>query len=184
MLATTLETYRPTQAASLPLLEVPINTNAVATHSCVDLIPFVQSDDSVESINATVVFRTSWKSFNLRLGVLSVRLFLQQQEKAEKAKKRDSSFDKTYVINFLLKFGSCRKGFKFRVNDTFDMFFLNSIRRVPDDSPIFWFCRNGDLESVKKLIYSRTASALDVDNDGWSPLHVCFNYSPSFRSRQ
>ena len=62
------------------------------------------------------------------------------------------------------------------------MFSLNSIRRVPDDSPIFQFCINGDLQNVKELVYDGTASAFDVDRNGWSPLHVSFSSLPELNN--
>lgn len=43
---------------------------------------------------------------------------------------------------------------------------------VPESSPIFEFCRKGNLDAVKHLLGSRNASVNDMTEYGWTPLHV------------
>lgn len=43
---------------------------------------------------------------------------------------------------------------------------------VPDSSPIFEVCRNGDVSEVIRLIQSGMASVFDTSQEGWSLLHV------------
>ncbi|KAN0093828.1 hypothetical protein V8E51_017012 [Hyaloscypha variabilis] len=49
---------------------------------------------------------------------------------------------------------------------------MHTFNVVPDDSPIFEFCREGNLEAVRYLLGSRKASVNDMTVDGWTPLHV------------
>ena len=42
----------------------------------------------------------------------------------------------------------------------------------PGWSPIFEFCKKGDIRNVRRLIEEGLASPNDVDPDGWTPLHV------------
>jgi Ankyrin repeats (many copies) len=53
---------------------------------------------------------------------------------------------------------------------------LCEFRAVQDDSLIFKFCRDGDLDNVKLLLSNGQASVFDTDSDGYTPLHVstCF----------
>lgn len=47
------------------------------------------------------------------------------------------------------------------------------VRSVPDDALIFKFCKLGNVDAVRELFRRGDASVLDVDSDGWRPLHVC-----------
>ena len=44
--------------------------------------------------------------------------------------------------------------------------------RVPDDAPIFEFCRKGNLPAVRTLLSKGHASVRDTDSSGRTPLHV------------
>lgn len=81
----------------------------------------------------------------------------------------------TFVVIFVWRFASCRRGLRIGVNDSFDSWSFNSIRRRPDDSSIFSLSRVGDTEGVLNLLKFGKASVFDVDTAGATPLHVsCF----------
>ncbi|PMD38288.1 hypothetical protein L207DRAFT_585193 [Hyaloscypha variabilis F] len=54
---------------------------------------------------------------------------------------------------------------------------MHTFNVVPDDSPIFEFCRDGNLDAVRYLLGSRKASVNDMTVDGWTPLHFAANYA-------
>lgn len=49
---------------------------------------------------------------------------------------------------------------------------LRTVRTVSKDALIMTYAQTGDLEGIKQLFRSGSASPLDLDPDGWSPLHV------------
>lgn len=51
-------------------------------------------------------------------------------------------------------------------------FCLNPVRAVPDNSLIFDFCKNGNIEAVRHMIARGIASVRDTNCKGWTPLHV------------
>lgn len=54
---------------------------------------------------------------------------------------------------------------------------LSTFRAVPDNSLIFEFCEDGNLEGVRSLLARREASPWDVNSLGGTPLHVsCLVY--------
>lgn len=48
---------------------------------------------------------------------------------------------------------------------------------VPDESLIFEFCRSGNIQGVQTLLSRKKASVWDTNSNGWTPLHVCFQFS-------
>ena len=50
---------------------------------------------------------------------------------------------------------------------------LETYRAVPDDSLIFAYCRDGNLDGARSLFSNGGASVHDTRSDGWTPLHVC-----------
>lgn len=50
-------------------------------------------------------------------------------------------------------------------------FGIKSINLVPDDASIFDFCRQGNVEKVRKVISSNLASVQDVNSEGRTALH-------------
>lgn len=51
-------------------------------------------------------------------------------------------------------------------------FQINPVRAVPESSPIFDFCRTGQIRAAETLICNKYASVLDTSPRGWRPLHV------------
>jgi hypothetical protein len=51
-------------------------------------------------------------------------------------------------------------------------FNFNPIRAIPDDSPIFKACQQGNVETVRFLLSEGSASVRDTNSKGWTPLHV------------
>jgi hypothetical protein len=56
-------------------------------------------------------------------------------------------------------------------------FKMSSTCPVPDDSLVFEFCKNGNIDGVRLLFDRREASPMDVDSRGYTPLHVCDDVS-------
>lgn len=46
------------------------------------------------------------------------------------------------------------------------------VPRVPDHLPIFSYCRDGNIDGVRRLIDTGEASVWDTDSRGTRPLHV------------
>lgn len=49
---------------------------------------------------------------------------------------------------------------------------INTFCPVPDDSPIFQFCGEGNISAVRSLFSKGLASIWDTDSEGMTPLHV------------
>lgn len=54
---------------------------------------------------------------------------------------------------------------------------MHSFNIIPKDSPIFEFCREGNLDAVRYLIGSRKAAVNDMTEEGWTPLHFAASRS-------
>ncbi|KAF7854563.1 hypothetical protein EAF04_010372 [Stromatinia cepivora] len=83
----------------------------------------------------------------------------------------NSTTTKAYLVEFLIGFTTCRKGFRVMTTNTFDNYRLDVIRQQPYDSEIFILCWNGDAGAVKRLLDRGEASIYDVDEYGDSLLH-------------
>ena len=49
---------------------------------------------------------------------------------------------------------------------------LTCYRAVPDDAPIFDYCRNGNAKTIQTLFDGGLASPWDTDSRGFTPLFV------------
>ncbi|TGO67879.1 hypothetical protein BOTNAR_0034g00390 [Botryotinia narcissicola] len=83
----------------------------------------------------------------------------------------NSATNKTFLIEFLMGFTKCRKGFRFMATSNFDRYALDIIRRRPNDSEIFELLDDGNFQAVKVLLGRGEASVHDVDESGNSLLH-------------
>lgn len=81
-----------------------------------------------------------------------------------------SSTKSTFQVLFKLSFYT--RGLRFQTNDSLNSWCLNSIRCISKDSPIFTLCQNGNAQGMLRLFRARKASIYDVDEQGWSLLHV------------
>jgi len=81
-----------------------------------------------------------------------------------------SSTKLTFQVLFKLSFYT--RGLRFQTNDSLNSWCLNSIRCISNDSPIFTLCQNGNAQGMLRLFRARKASIYDVDEQGWSLLHV------------
>jgi hypothetical protein len=69
-------------------------------------------------------------------------------------------------------------GFKYGIEATATnsntgwQFHILSVRAVQDDSLIFRFCESGNVDAVRELFEGGHASVVDINSDGWRPLHV------------
>ncbi|THV47080.1 hypothetical protein BGAL_0337g00140 [Botrytis galanthina] len=84
----------------------------------------------------------------------------------------NSTTTKTFLVELLMGFTTCRKGFRFTTTSTFDRCALDVVRRRPSDSEIFKLCKNGNIQAVRRLLDRGEASVHDVDERGESLLHL------------
>ncbi|KAM0130981.1 hypothetical protein ACHAO1_007574 [Botrytis cinerea] len=84
----------------------------------------------------------------------------------------NSTTTKTFLIEFLMGFTTCRKGFRFMTTSTFDRYALDVVRRRPNDSEIFKLCRDGSVQAVRRFLDRGEASIHDVNEIGGSLLHI------------
>lgn len=84
----------------------------------------------------------------------------------------NSTTTKTFLVELLIGFTTCRKGFRFMATSNFDRYALDVVRRRPYDSEIFKLCRNGNFQAVRRLLDRGEASIHDVEEFGKSLLHV------------
>jgi len=49
---------------------------------------------------------------------------------------------------------------------------LTSYRAVPDDAPVFDYCRNGNVKAIQALFDGGLASPWDTNSKGFTPLFV------------
>ncbi|TVY84730.1 hypothetical protein LSUE1_G000619 [Lachnellula suecica] len=134
-------------------------------------------ESSGEPRSTQIHTKTSFRRINAGLGVLSLAStatkLLNIKDADEEPKELGAK--KTFVARFLWGFSSCRKGFRLSVDDTFDTFSFNTIRRRPTDSHIFRLCEKGDARGVRELLMVGEASVYDVDTGGFTPLHyACY----------
>ncbi|KAF7911945.1 hypothetical protein EAE99_010953 [Botrytis elliptica] len=87
----------------------------------------------------------------------------------------NSTTTKTFLVELLMGFTTCRKGLRFMATSNFDRYALDVVRRRPDDSAIFELCRYGNVQAVRRLLDRGEASVHDVDEDGESLLHIAFS---------
>ncbi|TGO39087.1 hypothetical protein BHYA_0061g00440 [Botrytis hyacinthi] len=84
----------------------------------------------------------------------------------------NSTTTKTFLVELLIGFTTCRKGFRFMATSNFDRYALDVVRRRPYDSEIFELCRNGNFQAVRRLLDRGEASIHDVNERGESLLHL------------
>jgi hypothetical protein len=133
-------------------------------------------DPEVTTISNDVIQTcTTQKSLNVGLGILS----LQSTTKAFKThcdtpaeEKNANPTRKLFIVRFLCRFTTGRRGFRICANGSFDNWNFNTIRRRPWHSEIFQLCGEGNTNGVRRLLGYGEASVFDVDNHGDSPLHV------------
>lgn len=69
-----------------------------------------------------------------------------------------------------------RLGFSYGLNVTTNdqtwQYTILPVHAVPDDSAIFHFCEDGNIDAVDSLIKRGQASVRDTNTKGWTPLHV------------
>jgi len=75
-----------------------------------------------------------------------------------------------YPASWLNKLGM-KEGLEVKILDGWQLKF-EPIRAVPESSPIFDLCQEGEVRAVELLIEKGHASVLDTSPKGWTPLHV------------
>jgi len=119
--------------------------------------------------------KTSLTSVEAGLGALTLRstsTTILDQDNDPEDRRNESLTRKSFVVNFLWRFASCRRGFRISTTNTFDSWSFNTIRKQPTDSQIFKLCKIGDTLGVRELLSYGRASVFDVDDTGATPLHV------------
>jgi hypothetical protein len=135
----------------------------------------IYEDKFLTGTSLECITRTTFQSTDRFFGMMRIssvsRQYISTGISNEEAENYGYS-EKGLTLNILLRFGSCRKGFKLRINDTFDDWCLNSIRRLPNESAVFKLCEEGNALEIEKLFAFRKASVYDVNETGQSILHV------------
>lgn len=143
-----------------------------------------KSHDSI--FDSRIQTKTSLKSIDAGVGVLTLRSTTAKALRAydDTEKNGDEFYSKTFVINFLWRFASCRRGFRLSTSNTFDSWSFNTICYRPADSRIFDLCKSGNTFGVGDLLKYGMASVFDADPHGATPLHVSkiYNQEEQFTS--
>ncbi|QKX55267.1 uncharacterized protein TRUGW13939_02359 [Talaromyces rugulosus] len=77
-----------------------------------------------------------------------------------------------YPASWLIKIG-----FKYGIEATTTnskagwKYSISPVQAVQNDSLIFRFCESGNVDAVRELFKNKEASVVDVNSDGWRPLH-------------
>jgi hypothetical protein len=136
--------------------------------------PYHKSNGSA-GVSTECFLRTTFQSMDKVFGLMRITSVSRQYISSEilnEETENSEPFEKVLTLNVLLKFGSCRKGFKLRINNTFDDWCLNSLRRLTNDSLVFKLCEEGNCSVIERLFDSRKASVYNVNETGQSALHV------------
>ncbi|TEY71740.1 hypothetical protein BOTCAL_0087g00070 [Botryotinia calthae] len=161
------------------------NISSIATTSSSHQIALQTSQEMTQSNFAS---SSSWKSSrgsvsksvnqhktNFLLGTFNFRTISTTNRYNDDNGTDDadnSTTTKTFLIEFLMGFTTCRKGFRFTTTSTFDRYALDVVRRRPNDSEIFELCGYGNVQAVKRLLDRGEASIHDVSEQGESLLHI------------
>lgn len=113
--------------------------------------------------------KTSLQTIDAGLGILTLK---STSAKATGERGEDYCATKTFTVNFLWRFATCRRGFRLSTNNNFDSWSFNTIRTRPSESLIFELCKAGNAIDVNDLLRYGGASVFDADPDGATPLHV------------
>jgi hypothetical protein len=115
------------------------------------------------------------KTIDAGLGALTVRSTSTKITRSYDVTDMDNGklyTKKSFVINFLWRFATCRRGFRFSINNSFDSWTFNIIQRRPAESQIFNLCKIGKTSEVSNLLRHGLASVFDADPQGATLLHV------------
>ena len=116
-------------------------------------LPYHEGSGSA-GISTECFLRTTFQSMDKVFGLLRItsvsRQYISSEILTEETENSGHS-ENVLTLNILLKFGSCRKGFMLRINNTFDDWSLNSLRRLPNDSLVFKLCEEGNCLTIEKL---------------------------------
>jgi len=111
--------------------------------------------------------------------VTSETEFLHQtSSKNDDVYEDEDQYEHTTSIKIQPSQWMIRLGIRYRVDATIQhsaqrlRYSLDTVYLVPDDSPIFDFCRKGNINAVRTLLSERQASPWDTDSIGRTPLHV------------
>jgi hypothetical protein len=130
-------------------------------------------DSHVNDVQSRLRIKTSLQSIDAGLGVVTFRSTAVEIACYGEEENSDKSYTKkTFTINFLWRYASCRRGVRLSTNNTFDSWSFNTIRTRPSESLIFKLCKSGDAFDVDDLMRYGNASVFDADPDGTTPLHV------------
>lgn len=116
--------------------------------------------------------KTSLKYIEAGVAALNLKSTTTKLQDANGDESDATSSKTTFVVNFIWRFLSCRRGFRVTMSNNFDDFSFHTIRKRLDNSTIFKLCKSGDTIGVENLIAAGQASLYDVDSKGSSLLHV------------
>lgn len=101
------------------------------------------------------------------------RSAIKQQHPSSRKREQESAVYFFYPPRLLNKFG-VSYGMQITARSTAGwQYSLSIFRAVPENAPIFEFCRDGNLSAVRTLLATGNASPWDRDPTGRTPLWVC-----------
>ena len=138
-------------------------------------LPWNAKDSHLDSFRRMVQTKTSLRTIDTGLGTMILRTTSTSiGDHCVGIEKQ--SIKKTFVVNFLWRFATCRRGFRLSINDTFDSWSFNTIQKRSADSRIFELCKIGNAYGVDELLRYGRASVFDADPEGATPLHVSLTF--------
>lgn len=157
-----------------PRISVPKSSSAeISAFS--DITSDIQRPRKPEALPLQARTKSSWTSIDAGLARLNLQYYtttFHDPDKEEDDEGNPIPTNKTFTVNFLFGFSSCRRGFRLSTRNCIDWMTLNVVRRRPGDSQILALCRQGDTMGVQKLLHSGEASLFDTDEEGYGLLHV------------
>ncbi|KAL4874650.1 hypothetical protein BJY04DRAFT_11107 [Aspergillus karnatakaensis] len=123
------------------------------------------------------------KSCKTPFGTLHLHTRITERQELEDGETRSETDTETSIIfhpaPWLLKLG-LRYGLNamsINHHKTWQ-YTIMPVHAVPNDSLIFDFCKDGNVEAIKRLFDRGEASVYDTDTNGWTPLFVSATDQP------
>jgi hypothetical protein len=102
----------------------------------------------------------------------AIKLKLEDTKRASKSDAEEEADEMQVTLQ--LPTWLLRRRYHFRARRAYSgwEYSLRSSAILPSASPVFQFSLAGDVDGLRQLFDTRTASPFDVDVDGYTPLHV------------
>jgi hypothetical protein len=102
----------------------------------------------------------------------AVKLRLEDTKRASKLDTEEEADEVQVILRLPAWLLPCRYHFRARRAYSGWEYSLRTSAILPSTSPVFQLSLDGDVDGLRRLFDTRTASPFDVDIDGYTPLHV------------